>query len=307
MDFAVLKGQDDKTSSAVCDLLKDDAAFQKLSASEGSLIVQRDKEDDAKLAVGIKIAIDRGVLPADSGVGPVTNINVVGKTADAVASELMGQLATPKEGEGYVIVLQGLSGTGKGTTVGKLKAALPKCVTWSNGNVFRAVTHLVSEHCDATKTEFGKEALTAELLAATMKRLTFEKFGDDDFDVVIDGKTRVGSIANTVLKAPTVSQRVPTVAEQTQGEVVKFAAGAVKTLQEAGCSVLLEGRAQTLNYIPTPARFELVIEDVALLGQRRAAQRVMAAALEACGAGDAAPDAAACLASLKDAAAKLAA
>ena len=39
-------------------------------------------------------------------------------------------------------MLQGLSGTGKGTTVSKLQAALPRAVSWSNGNVFRALTLL---------------------------------------------------------------------------------------------------------------------------------------------------------------------
>lgn len=33
-----------------------------------------------------------------------------------------------------VLVLQGLSGTGKGTTVAKLQALLPRASTWSNGN-----------------------------------------------------------------------------------------------------------------------------------------------------------------------------
>lgn len=283
MDYNVLARQDDRTSSAVCAALKGFAPFDTLSASEGQLIIQRDREDDAKLGVGIQLAVSKGVLPADPGVSPATKISVVGKSADEVASELLGKLRT-QDGSGTVIVLQGLSGTGKGTTVGKLSEALPNCVTWSNGNVFRSVTHLVSEHCENAKIEFSKDVLTPELLATTMKRITFEKFGDD-FDVVLDGKVRVSDICNTVLKAPTISNRVPTVAGQTQGEVVLFAAGAVKTLTSAGRNVILEGRAQTLNYIPTPNRFELVIEDPALLGQRRAAQRVMAEAKSIASAG----------------------
>ena len=43
-----------------------------------------------------------------------------------------------------------------------------------------------------------------------------------------------------------------------QGEVVKFASNACKLMGEAGVSVLLEGREQTVNYIESPYRFELV-------------------------------------------------
>lgn len=278
ISLATLKAQDDRTSTAICGVLKGNAAFTKLSTKEGDDIITRDREDDEKLGVGIQIAVKKGVLPADPNVAPVRKISVVGKTADEVASELLSTCSAVGEGKGHVIVLQGLSGTGKGTTVSKLRATLPKCVCWSNGNVFRSVTHLVSQHCENTKTEFSPAVLTPELLAACMERLKFEQFGDE-FDVVIDGTLRVSTIANTDLKTPTISARVPTVAEQTQGEVVKFAASAVDVLQKAGRNVILEGRAQTLNYIPSPDRFELVIEDTALLGQRRAAQRVMAKAL----------------------------
>ncbi len=283
VSFAVLQKQDDKTSDAVITKLKGNPEFERLSKSEGDLIVTRDAEDERKLAVGIDLAIGKGVL---SKIPPpsVAKINVVGKTAEEVAGEVLTALG-PLGAEGKVLVLQGLSGTGKGTTVKKLQEKLPKCVCWSNGNVFRSVTYLVSEHCSDKKVEFGPSVLTAELLAAMMKRLSFKEFADG-YDVEIapaspEGTaTRVSAIANTALKQPVISSRVPTVAEQTQGEVVLFARDAVALLSKAGHNVILEGRAQTLNYIPTPFRFELVIEDPVLLGQRRAAQRVMAAALE---------------------------
>eukprot|EP00967_Tisochrysis_lutea_P126208 scaffold212996_cov37-Tisochrysis_lutea.AAC.1 len=41
----------------------------------------------------------------------------------------------------------------------------------------------------------------------------------------------------------------------------------------------MEGRAQTLDYVRTPHRFTLVLPDPSIIGQRRAAQRMMAAAL----------------------------
>lgn len=46
-----------------------------------------------------------------------------------------------------------------------------------------------------------------------------------------------------------------------------------------GLVVLLEGREQTVNYVRSPHRFALVLSDESLIGKRRAAQRIMAAAL----------------------------
>ena len=41
----------------------------------------------------------------------------------------------------------------------------------------------------------------------------------------------------------------------------------------------MEGRSQTLDYVRTPHRFELMLSQPLVIGQRRAAQRMMAAAL----------------------------
>ncbi len=56
--------------------------------------------------------------------------------------------------------------------------------------------------------------------------------------------------------------------------------------------VLLEGRQQPLDYIETPHRFCLTMSGPLLIGRRRAAQLVGAAALEACAAGADADEAA---------------
>jgi hypothetical protein len=64
------------------------------------------------------------------------------------------------------------------------------------------------------------------------------------------------------------------------GEVILFAAAAVETMGNDGLFVLLEGREQTVNYVRTPFRFILELSDPSLIGKRRAAQRLMADALE---------------------------
>jgi len=88
----------------------------------------------------------------------------------------------------------------------------------------------------------------------------------------------VSTIINTDLKTPIIRKNLPTVSRLTQGEVINFIGGALKQMAEDGCSVLLEGREQTLNYIRSPHRFELVLPDTTIIGQRRAAQRMAARA-----------------------------
>jgi cytidylate kinase len=277
---ADLMKQDDSTSKSIINLLASDPKFARLSAAEGKDIIKRDEEDETKLAAGIKIAVEKGILVANPAVSPTVPIEVAGKSAEDVAGAILSKL-TKKEGN--VLILQGLSGTGKGTTVKKLQEKLPNCVCWSNGNIFRSFTHMATKHCEEKSIEFSSEVLTPELLESFSKRMEYKKF-DDGFDVVLDGKVRVSEIQNTVLKLPVISSRVPTVAEKTQGEVVNFASKAIDVLKANGCNVILEGRAQTLNYIPSDNRFELVMSDPALLGSRRGAQRVMARAQHILGA-----------------------
>jgi hypothetical protein len=163
-----------------------------------------------------------------------------------------------------------------------------KVVTWSNGNVFRSVTLLAVTWCEQQPDidGFDKEkALTKENLESFIGMLSFGKF-DGKYDTRINGlglDMLVSKVQNTELKSPKVSMNIPTVAEVTQGEVILFAAKAVETMGKDGIFVLLEGREQTVNYVRTPHRFTLILSDDSLIGKRRAAQRLMAEALNTLG------------------------
>ena len=161
----------DVTSTSLITALADDPLFTTISAAEAAAIAARDAEDDDKLAVGIQLAIDKGVLTPQAS--QYKTLDVLGKSADAVAAEIIADL--PKS-SGFVLVLVGLSGTGKGTTVAKLKAQLPNAVTWSNGNIFRVLTLLAATHCEQTGAVL-KDSLTPENLATWMGMLEFGKFG----------------------------------------------------------------------------------------------------------------------------------
>jgi len=182
----------------------------------------RDAEDGNKLAAGITKAVDKGVLPAKVDVEPTKKVGVTGKSADAVADEIIAALGDAPS-KGCVLILQGLSGTGKGTTVAKLKEKLPRAQTWSNGNVFRSITLLAVTWAEQNSKTLD-EALTPENLKTFCAMLEFNKFGSNpDFDVKIEGlglKYFVSEVEKTVLKDSKVGTNIPTVAEVTQGECI---------------------------------------------------------------------------------------
>jgi len=271
----LLVRQDDLTTKAVISALEKHPEFVKLAKSEANGIVKRDEEDAEKLAQGVKLAIEKGAL---KDIPPQTykKVRVQGKSADEVADEIIRDLGTAKD-TGCIAILVGLSGTGKGTTISKLKQKLPNACSWSNGNCFRALTLLAVKYCEKQGLkEFDNKVLTAENLREWTSMLKFGMFRGR-YDIKISGlgvDEYVSDIANTMLRGPDVGKNIPTVARVTQGEVVAFAANACKVMGDGGNVVLLEGREQTLDHIPSKYRYCLVMDDITVIGQRRAAQRI---------------------------------
>ena len=206
-------------------------------------------------------------------------IEAKGKSAAVIADEIRQKLGRATE-TGCVLILQGLSGTGKGTTIKKLHESLRRSACWSNGNVFRALTLLALKHCQTEQEAFKPEKLTNAQLQALMSCLEVENF-KGGFDIKIKGLGQdvfFSEIKDTLLMEPEVARAVPAVAEKAQGEVIKFAAEAAQLMQAAGMTVLMEGRSQSLDYVRTPYRFELVLNNPIAIGERRAAQRLLGAA-----------------------------
>lgn len=293
ISYELLSQQNAETSTALIAHYESSDDFTALSAKEGAAILARDQEDADKLQVGIDYAKDKGVIDPNFVPEKYIGIDVLGKTPADVAGEILAAMKT-SEGES-VIVICGLSGTGKGTTVSKLQEMIEtdgpdsrEVVCWSNGNIFRSVTLLAATWCEQQEDLDGFDAdraLTKENLASFVNMLEFGKF-NGKFDTKIKSSSLgldllVSEVQNTELKIPKVSRNIPTVAKVTQGEVILFAADAIRQMGEAGMVVLLEGREQTVNYVRTPLRFTLTLSDDTLIGKRRAAQRLGAAALSA--------------------------
>ena len=142
----------------------------------------------------------------------------------------------------------------------------------ANGNVFRSLTLLAVTRCEQSGVAFGPSVLTPAFLAELVECLSFGKQPDGAFDISIKGyglDLLVSQVANTTLKEPKVGKNIPTVAKMTQGEVVSFAAKAAELMRADGMNVLMEGRAQTLNYVRTPHRYELTLSDPIIIGYRR--------------------------------------
>jgi hypothetical protein len=236
----LLQQQNAETSNALIEHWKDSKDFIKLAHYEGELIRQRDDEDGLKLQKGIDFAKSKGVIDPNFSPQPYVHIDVLGKTPDSVVDEILAKVKEENSSKrisgdaeqkvGSVIVLCGLSGTGKGTTVTRLQKKLEEeegkqVVTWSNGNIFRSVTLLAVTWCEQNLDggAFDKEkALTKENLQSFVDMLTFGKF-DGQYDTRIHGlglDMLISQVQNTELKSPKVSMNIPTVAEVTQGKPV---------------------------------------------------------------------------------------
>lgn len=270
----VLQRNDASTNEAIVSCFRGNSRFTALAERELAKVTQRDREDGEKLMDGIRLAVGKGLLPERVQVEPVRRIQVQGRDVDARCQEIVELLGdAPKNG--CIMVLQGLSGTGKGTTAARLKELLPNVRTWSNGNLFRSLALLANAYVE----QQGKtlqDALQPEVLASLISMLDFDDFGGG-FDVKIEGlgmRYMVSEVQLTVLKQV---NNIPTVAAASQGEVINFVRTALQKMTGAGANVILEGREQTLNYIRTPHRFELYLDNPALVGERQAAQRVGAA------------------------------
>merc|ERR1719281_1334232 len=109
IDAALLAASDSSTTSAIIEAFQADETFLKVSVTEMNEIMTRDQEDADKLAAGVQLAVDKGVLEAEPPVEPTRKIDVLGRSAEQVADEIVAGLGGAAD-TGCVMILTGLSG-----------------------------------------------------------------------------------------------------------------------------------------------------------------------------------------------------
>ena len=256
--------------------------FQSLAEKEQVLLTQRDEVDKVQLQRGIELSIKKGIIPANPVSGKIERLVITpDTTVDETVERMMNifpfyarELKSLKD---LVITLQGLSGVGKGTTVTCLKRIFKNLIIWSNGDCFRALTYLVYKECgNMEKSAIEEKLLNIEFIQKLCDRLDYVyDDSSNQWDICIDGKIKLNTIRNTELKKSYISTLVPLVASYTQGEVINFVNKIIKNLKKYNYPFILEGRKETLQYINADMKFELVLTNPSILGQRRAAQRVI--------------------------------
>lgn len=112
LSYSLLAEQNANTTNAIIQHFATNPSFLSLSSLEGEQILQRDEEDAQKLQKGIEYAKSKGVIDPNFVAEEYIIIDVLGKSPDDVADEILTKVRS-QEGEGGVVVLCGLSGTGK--------------------------------------------------------------------------------------------------------------------------------------------------------------------------------------------------
>ena len=88
LSLKLLQKGDDSTSNAIIAAFDQQPDFVKFATAEMEAIQARDAEDGDKLAAGIAEAVKRGALEAEPAVEHTTVVQVLSKSADAVAATM---------------------------------------------------------------------------------------------------------------------------------------------------------------------------------------------------------------------------
>ncbi len=100
LTHAILSEQNATTTNAIIGHYASSPDFAALSELEGAGILMRDVEDASKLQRGVDIARGKGVLDPDFVPEEYISIDVLGKSPEDVADEILGIVRGGGEGGG---------------------------------------------------------------------------------------------------------------------------------------------------------------------------------------------------------------
>lgn len=183
------------------------------------------------------IKIDTGRI---NGIKNVTNI-------------IIGELAA----EDKIISLEGVSGSGKTATADALKEKLD-ALKFSMGEVFRYLVYC-------------RERAGENNFLRIISRLNYRI--EDNELCLFDEAENISVKTADELRLLEIERQLPDVAAQTQRIVIEFIAREISRLREVSDRrIVLEGRAFTLDFIPSDIRVKL-IADPSIRADRRWAQQ----------------------------------
>lgn len=247
--------------------------FSKLSQLELRALLLRDQKDRQTLEAGVEYSITQRHLESLAAIPSYTPIIVDGKSVGTIAEEIVGKIEQDGGLNGNPLIISGLSGVGKGATVNKLREIIPESVVWSNGTIFRLLAwHYLQKYPSVKLEEMGD--ISSVLLGSTEIHINSRQI-----DILLqDGNgNRVPlSAIQKDLRSTAVEAFVPEIAGVTQGPVINFTNRNITNLATDGFHPIIEGRVPSTHYVGTnnAHRFELVMQDETVLGERRAAQKV---------------------------------
>jgi len=266
-----------EATQLIIDELSSNLDFKKLSWCLARDIAMRDEDDDVNILQGINDAVSKGLIPSQVSNTQPRRVDVDGKSAEEVARMILLHIEDDFIHGQAVMTLQGLSGTGKTTTVTMLKQLLPdNTVVWGNGVVFRSLTLLVLQQARLRESSFEEELDNADWPMYCSMLTYADHNGRPDLKISgLDLEYWASDIKATLLKDRAVEHNVSRVASKTQAEAFIVFTAAHAWLKSIGYNVIVEGRRQPLDRIETQHKFELTLIDNSVIGKRQAAMRVL--------------------------------
>lgn len=156
---------------------------------------------------------------------------------DKVAQYLKTQL---KKAEN-IITLEGVSGSGKSSTA-ELLAGKIGAIRFSFGELFRYLTYL-------------RLVKGIDDLEPVFKKLRY-RYSGSTLSLWHD-KKNVSKSLDQELRDPKIEALVPKVAEVTQKPSIELFAKEITVLADSGHKIIIEGRAFTLDFLPSDVRIKL--------------------------------------------------
>ena len=252
-------------TKAIIAILDQDRVFRSLAVSELRDLTKRDNRDNKELRKGIWYNVRHDDLPVSVQHKQWQEVTVDSKDPQAIVNDIMASVPSTRD---VIVVISGDSGIGKSTIAEELRALIPGSTIWSNGTIFRAITFLYTDQAGDDNRKVNQ--IMTKAVSSIARSLSIKPNGS----ITAENCGRTQTIETAQLHQPIIDKHVPHVARYCQGPVIRLTNQFLSHHENEG-SMIVEGRKASLTYIDATVYIELKISDRTMLGERRAAQRVL--------------------------------